>query len=242
MQRVALARALAQRPELLLCDEPTGHLDSDTSARVLDLIGALREQLGFALVIATHDSRSRPALRTNRRAARRSPREGDRAMTKRLFLPAMALAGLAIDRFGSRVLPLALLAFAGAAFLPALPASVPALGAALLILGAASGALDVAINAEVAAIEARTGTRLMQLAHALFSAGVVSGAVAVGAARQAGAGRVPVPAGPRRLPACHTASKPFASASFTCSIPLPDGVLVLEVQSHPVIAGDGHDA
>jgi lipoprotein-releasing system ATP-binding protein len=54
-QRVAIARALAQRPELLLCDEPTGHLDSDTSARVLDLVGALREQLGFALVIATHD-------------------------------------------------------------------------------------------------------------------------------------------------------------------------------------------
>jgi ABC-type lipoprotein export system ATPase subunit len=54
-QRAAIARALAQRPEMLLCDEPTGHLDSDTSARVLDLIGALREQLGFALVIATHD-------------------------------------------------------------------------------------------------------------------------------------------------------------------------------------------
>jgi ABC-type lipoprotein export system ATPase subunit len=54
-QRAAIARSLAQRPEVLLCDEPTGHLDSDTSARVLDLIGALREQLGFALVIATHD-------------------------------------------------------------------------------------------------------------------------------------------------------------------------------------------
>ena len=54
-QRVAIARSLAQQPEILLCDEPTGHLDSDTSARVLDLIGALREQLGFSLVIATHD-------------------------------------------------------------------------------------------------------------------------------------------------------------------------------------------
>ena len=54
-QRVAIARALAQRPELLLCDEPTGQLDSDTGARVLDLIGALHERLGFALVIATHD-------------------------------------------------------------------------------------------------------------------------------------------------------------------------------------------
>jgi ABC-type lipoprotein export system ATPase subunit len=54
-QRVAIARALAQRPELLLCDEPTGQLDSDTGSRVLDLIDALHARLGFALVIATHD-------------------------------------------------------------------------------------------------------------------------------------------------------------------------------------------
>jgi putative ABC transport system ATP-binding protein len=56
MQRVALARALAQRPELLLCDEPTGHLDSDTAERVLDLIEALQGQFAFALAIATHDA------------------------------------------------------------------------------------------------------------------------------------------------------------------------------------------
>ncbi|MGH2998545.1 MAG: ABC transporter ATP-binding protein [Gaiellaceae bacterium] len=55
-QRVAVARALAQRPELLLCDEPTGHLDSDTSERVLDLIEALQRELAFALVVATHDA------------------------------------------------------------------------------------------------------------------------------------------------------------------------------------------
>lgn len=54
-QRVALARALAQSPELLLCDEPTGHLDSDTASRVLDLLEALQERFGFALAIATHD-------------------------------------------------------------------------------------------------------------------------------------------------------------------------------------------
>jgi ABC-type lipoprotein export system ATPase subunit len=54
-QRVALARALAQSPQLLLCDEPTGHLDSDTAARVLDLLEALHERFGFALAIATHD-------------------------------------------------------------------------------------------------------------------------------------------------------------------------------------------
>jgi ABC-type lipoprotein export system ATPase subunit len=54
-QRVAIARALAQRPSLLLCDEPTGHLDSDTGERVLDLIDALQRRLGFAQVTATHD-------------------------------------------------------------------------------------------------------------------------------------------------------------------------------------------
>jgi predicted ABC-type transport system involved in lysophospholipase L1 biosynthesis ATPase subunit len=55
-QRVALARALAQRPELLLCDEPTGHLDTDTAERVLDLIDALQDELGFALIVATHST------------------------------------------------------------------------------------------------------------------------------------------------------------------------------------------
>jgi len=54
-QRVAIARALAQQPALLLCDEPTGHLDSDTGSRVLDLIDALQAEFGFAEVTATHD-------------------------------------------------------------------------------------------------------------------------------------------------------------------------------------------
>jgi putative ABC transport system ATP-binding protein len=52
---VAIARALGQAPELLLCDEPTGQLDSDTGLRVLDLIDALRAEVGFTLVTATHD-------------------------------------------------------------------------------------------------------------------------------------------------------------------------------------------
>ena len=55
-QRVAIARALAQSPQLLLCDEPTGHLDSDTAERVLDLIEALQHEFSFALVTATHDA------------------------------------------------------------------------------------------------------------------------------------------------------------------------------------------
>jgi putative ABC transport system ATP-binding protein len=40
---------------LLLCDEPTGHLDSDTGERVLDLIDALQQRYRFAQVTATHD-------------------------------------------------------------------------------------------------------------------------------------------------------------------------------------------
>ena len=55
-QRVAIARALAQQPDLLLCDEPTGHLDSDTAERVLDLIDALQSEFGFAVIIATHST------------------------------------------------------------------------------------------------------------------------------------------------------------------------------------------
>jgi ABC-type lipoprotein export system ATPase subunit len=55
-QRVAIARALAQSPELLLCDEPTGHLDSDTAERVLDLLEVLQREFSFALVTATHDA------------------------------------------------------------------------------------------------------------------------------------------------------------------------------------------
>jgi putative ABC transport system ATP-binding protein len=55
-QRVAIARALARGSELLLCDEPTGQLDTDTGQRVLDLVDALQEELGFAVVVATHDA------------------------------------------------------------------------------------------------------------------------------------------------------------------------------------------
>jgi hypothetical protein len=107
-------------------------------------------------------------------------------------LPAMASVGLLVDRYGAVVLPLSLAALACAAVLPSLAGSLLALSAALLLLGAASGAADVAINAEVAALEAATQRTFMPLAHALFSAGVVLGAVGSGGARQLGAGRVAV--------------------------------------------------
>ncbi len=53
-QRVALARALANDPHLLLADEPTGNLDSDNAAHVLDLLTSLQRDRGLALVMVTH--------------------------------------------------------------------------------------------------------------------------------------------------------------------------------------------
>lgn len=54
-QRVAIARALFQRPKLLICDEPTGNLDSTTAQAILALFRRLNEELGITLVIVTHD-------------------------------------------------------------------------------------------------------------------------------------------------------------------------------------------
>jgi putative ABC transport system ATP-binding protein len=55
-QRVAIARAVAKRPELLLCDEPTGALDFQTGKLVLDVIENVNRELGTTTLVITHNA------------------------------------------------------------------------------------------------------------------------------------------------------------------------------------------
>jgi putative ABC transport system ATP-binding protein len=55
-QRVAIARAIAKRPDVLLCDEPTGALDITTGVVVLEAIARVNQELGTATVVITHNA------------------------------------------------------------------------------------------------------------------------------------------------------------------------------------------
>jgi len=55
-QRVAIARAIAKRPEVLLCDEPTGALDCETGVVVLDALAQANQDLGTTTVVITHNA------------------------------------------------------------------------------------------------------------------------------------------------------------------------------------------
>lgn len=55
-QRVAIARAIAKRPEILLCDEPTGALDSSTGGIVLEVLQQINQELGTTTAIITHNA------------------------------------------------------------------------------------------------------------------------------------------------------------------------------------------
>jgi putative ABC transport system ATP-binding protein len=55
-QRVAIARAIAKRPAVLLCDEPTGALDSKTGIRVVEALLGVNRQIGTTTVIITHNA------------------------------------------------------------------------------------------------------------------------------------------------------------------------------------------
>jgi lipoprotein-releasing system ATP-binding protein len=84
-QRVALARALANRPRLLLADEPTGNLDPETSAKVFEVLMQLVRSTGLAALIATHNpdlaARMDRVLRLDagRLFAERAPAQGESA-------------------------------------------------------------------------------------------------------------------------------------------------------------------
>ena len=82
-QRVAIARAIAKRPDLLLCDEPTGALDFETGILVLDALDAVNRELGTTTAVITHNAAHRAiADRVSRflgRPHRRDYRERDAA-------------------------------------------------------------------------------------------------------------------------------------------------------------------
>ena len=54
-QRAAIARALANRPSLVLCDEPTGNLDNETAESIFSLINDLNQKEGYSFLVVTHD-------------------------------------------------------------------------------------------------------------------------------------------------------------------------------------------
>jgi putative ABC transport system ATP-binding protein len=74
-QRVAIARSLANGPSVLLADEPTGNLDSNSAGMILDLIVRIREEQKMTLVLVTHD----PGIAE--RASRRMPMKDGRIVS-----------------------------------------------------------------------------------------------------------------------------------------------------------------
>ena len=54
-QRVCIARAMVNEPKLLICDEPTGNLDPETSKEIMEVLDAINKDLGTTIVMVTHD-------------------------------------------------------------------------------------------------------------------------------------------------------------------------------------------
>jgi MFS family permease len=100
--------------------------------------------------------------------------------------PAMFVLGRLLDRFGRPVAVASMCLFALVAPLPAFATSVPTLVVALLLLGFGSGAADVVINSLAATVEADTGQRVLNRAHALFSVGLLVGSVVTSVTRASG--------------------------------------------------------
>jgi len=54
-QRVCIARAIVNEPKLIICDEPTGNLDPDTSKEIMEVLNNINKEMGSTIVMATHD-------------------------------------------------------------------------------------------------------------------------------------------------------------------------------------------
>lgn len=102
-------------------------------------------------------------------------------------LPAMLVAGRLADVFGARLVPIFLVFFGAAEWLPGLAHSVSMLVLFLAVIGIGTGLLDIAINAHASRLEALHGIRIMDGLHAAFSGGVLVGGVGSGLLRHAGA-------------------------------------------------------
>lgn len=103
-------------------------------------------------------------------------------------LASMRLTGALIDRWGGIVLPLTVAVFGVCGVLPAAAQGVGQLAGAMLLIGAASGAIDVVINTACARYESASAMSLMNLAHAMFSVGVIGSAALTGVMRSLGLG------------------------------------------------------
>ena len=102
-------------------------------------------------------------------------------------LPAMLVAGRLADVFGARLVPIFLVFFGAAEWLPGLAHSVSMLVLFLAVIGVGTGLLDIAINAHASRLEALHGIRIMDGLHAAFSGGVLVGGIGSGLLRHAGA-------------------------------------------------------
>jgi ABC-type lipoprotein export system ATPase subunit len=100
-QRVAIGIALANRPNLLLADEPTGSLDSKTAARILDLFRKLNENMGLTVVIVTHDQQL--ATQVDRVVAIRDGRTSSEMLRKVTYREEMVMLGEEIKEEESHI-------------------------------------------------------------------------------------------------------------------------------------------
>ena len=82
-QRVAIARALSVEPRVVLADEPTGNLDTETGGEIIDLLANLAAEHGSTVIVATHDASARRPRAAARRDARRPPRRPACARSRR---------------------------------------------------------------------------------------------------------------------------------------------------------------